>query len=193
MRKIILLGLSAFFVTAFSGQVMAGKITFCEEAKDDLKSKQLYGLCNAYWKAGNDNARAKILANFEKKAGPSGPGMPGLELEEPDPTCPCWDYDALVQTIACDEIPYSFSITDESGDGSGSDVVVYGGGTIQLFAGHTPFDFSGGQLECDVVNAVGGDFVLFPFVPTLDAEDNECRQDIKDLIANPPTIEECQP
>ncbi len=80
MRKVISLGLLALTFSLFSGQLLAGKIEACELIKKDPAYKGLYGLCNAYWNA-NENARAQILANFEEKAGPGGPGMPGLEPE----------------------------------------------------------------------------------------------------------------
>jgi len=88
----------------FSSQVFAGKIAVCEEIKGDPAYKGLYGLCNAYWNAKNDNARAKILANFEKKAGTNdgGPGMPGLEPEIV--VCPCtdgMDTDTWGMNVAC--------------------------------------------------------------------------------------------
>jgi hypothetical protein len=95
MRKVISLGLCALMFFLFSGQVLAGKNQDCEDQKDELKALGLYGLCNAYWNAGNENARSQILTNFEDKAGPGGPGMPGLEPDVPDVpevvVCPCTD------------------------------------------------------------------------------------------------------
>ena len=89
MRKIISLGLFALMLSMFSSQVFAGKIAVCEDIKNDPAYKGLYGLCNAYWNADDAVAQAKVLANFEKKAGTDsgGPGMPGLITV----VCPCWD------------------------------------------------------------------------------------------------------
>jgi hypothetical protein len=92
MRKIISLGLFALILSIFSSQVFAGKVSFCEDKKDELKSYGLYGLCNAYWNADDENDKGQILANFVKKAGTSldAPGMPGLTTAD----CPCWEDDS---------------------------------------------------------------------------------------------------
>ena len=95
MRKIITSTVLILSFSLFSGSVFAGKIAACEEIKHDPAYKGLYGLCNAYWNA-NPKHQDKFLAKFEKKAGPDGPGMPGLEepdvRTEPEPAvCPCTD------------------------------------------------------------------------------------------------------
>ena len=119
MRKLVSLGLFALMFSMFSSQVFAGTIAACEEIKGDPAYQGLYGLCNAYWNAKNDNARDKILANFEKKAGTDdgGPGMPGLEPEMV--ACPCWDEDDLLDAT-CNHVL--------TGPGIGFD-----GGLIQFF------------------------------------------------------------
>jgi hypothetical protein len=104
MRKIISLGLFALMISMFSSQVFAGKVDVCEDEKAELKSAGLYGLCNAYWNATNENARERILANFEKKAGPNGPGMPGLE------SCPCWDVAELVNAACNHNVTISTAV-----------------------------------------------------------------------------------
>jgi hypothetical protein len=90
MRKIAALGFFALTLSIISSQAIAGKVPVCEAQKDELASLGLYGLCNAYWNTDNENAKARILSNFEEKAGTAngGPGMPGLET--PGMACPCW-------------------------------------------------------------------------------------------------------
>jgi hypothetical protein len=87
MRRIISLGLFALMVSFFSSTVFAGNVEDCEFLKGDDYTKGLYGLCIAYYNAGNDNARERIAANFNKKA---GPGEPTLPLTDEVP-CLCWD------------------------------------------------------------------------------------------------------
>jgi len=107
MRKTVILGLFALILSVFSSLAIAGTVVVCEEQKDELKSMGLYGLCNAYWNADNESARAQILANFEEKAGTAdgGPGMPGLN--PPAMSCPCWvgveldEIDDYMETAFC--------------------------------------------------------------------------------------------
>jgi len=89
MRKFITLFMTLALLGLFSGSLFAGKVDVCEDIKFNPAYKGLYGLCNAYWNA-DERSRARILENFYKKAGPDGPGMPGLDEPEPEPVCPCW-------------------------------------------------------------------------------------------------------
>jgi hypothetical protein len=68
--------------------VFAGNELECEPLKDGA-SKGLYGLCIAYHNAGNSNARQKIWDNYDKKAVPGDPKMPGTGTERKTATCPC--------------------------------------------------------------------------------------------------------
>lgn len=143
MRKIISLGLFALMLSVFSSQVFAGKVGFCEDEKDELKSKGLYGLCNAYWSADNENARTQILMNFVKKAGTSmdDPGMPGWESEQKsvqDFYCPCWD--GIEFADVCElGAPFSSRFDDDSGEVTFVDFTVLlaeGFGSDEASCGH---------------------------------------------------------
>jgi len=188
MRKIISLGLFALILSIFSSQVFAGKVPYCEKEKDGLKSQGLYGLCNAYWNADNENVRNQILANFVKKAGTSlkEPGMPGLEPVVPDlpdqeVTCPCWDFDTLVQVVACSGLPLVFDNVDpNSDDEEGFDMAWFGQSQITAFAGYTPI-FDDAQHECFINVPAGENKVLYK--DTNADEDAACRIDVLDLIA----------
>ena len=90
MRKVITSSVLFMLFCMFSGVAFAGKVAVCEEIKHDPAYKGLYGLCNAYYNAETEKARGRILENFYKKAGPEGPGMPGLDETEEAPVCPCW-------------------------------------------------------------------------------------------------------
>ena len=100
MRKLISLGFVTLFLLAFSGYVSAGSEDDCNSLKKknivapDVYIPGLYGLCNAYLNADDAVTQAKILANFEKKAGtgPDDPKMPGLDPVVPKVVvCPCTD------------------------------------------------------------------------------------------------------
>ena len=107
MRKVISLGLCALMFSLVSGQVFAGNVDECEKLANNIYSKGLYGLCIAYHNAGNDNARERILANYEKKAGPNDPPMPGAGV-----ACPCWDADHLA-AASLNGIPSACLNSDE--------------------------------------------------------------------------------
>ena len=98
MHRIIVMGIFALAASLLSASLAAGQIEVCEEIKHDPDYKGLYGLCNAYWNADEED-REDILRNFERKAGPDGPGMPGLE-DNGFFDCPCWD-DVSYQNV-CD-------------------------------------------------------------------------------------------
>jgi hypothetical protein len=85
MRKIITSAVLILLFSMFSGTAFAGKVQVCEDIKNNPAYKGLYGLCNAYWNA-DDTEKPEILDNWDKKAGPGGPSMPGLLPA----TCPCW-------------------------------------------------------------------------------------------------------
>lgn len=89
MHRIFVMGILTLAASLFSATLTAGKIEVCEEIKHDPDYKGLYGLCNAYWNADEED-REDILRNFERKAGPDGPGMPGVE-DNGFFDCPCWD------------------------------------------------------------------------------------------------------
>ncbi|MBT8041415.1 MAG: hypothetical protein KJN78_14325 [Gammaproteobacteria bacterium] len=89
MRKFVTLFMTLALFGLFSGSLFAGKVAWCEDIKFNPAYKGLYGLCNAFWNA-DERSRARILENFYKKAGPDGPGMPGLDDAEPEAVCPCW-------------------------------------------------------------------------------------------------------
>lgn len=90
MRKFITLFMTLVLFGLFSGSALADKVEVCEDIKFNPLYKGLYGLCNAYWNA-DERSRPRILENFYKKAGPDGPGMPGLDEAARQPiACPCW-------------------------------------------------------------------------------------------------------
>ena len=91
MRKIVTLGLLALVLGLVSSSLFAGNVDACEAIKGE---KSLYGLCNAWHNADNENAKRKILDSFNRRAaalaGPGGraiemPGMSGSGF-----SCPCW-------------------------------------------------------------------------------------------------------
>ena len=204
MRKIISLGLFALMLSIFSSQVFAGKVSYCEKEKDELKSQGLYGLCNAYWNADNENVRNQILANFVKKAGTSlkEPGMPGLEPVVPDlpdqeVTCPCWDFDTLVQVVACAGLPMFEHQTDQStfdfaAFATFDPEIVW----VAVSAGYTDIVIQDPDAkECSIETSIGqismGEGKV-PFKATSDDEDLACRLDVLDLIALPPVPDDCE-
>ena len=56
MRKLVSLSLLASSFIMFSTTPFAGNVEECEFLKDGDYTKGLYGLCIAYYNAGNDNA-----------------------------------------------------------------------------------------------------------------------------------------
>lgn len=166
MRKIITSSVLILLFSLFSGSVFAGKIEACENIKHDPAYKGLYGLCNAYWNA-NENAQDKILAKFEKKAGPDGPGMPGLDDTVPEPVaCPCWVDGEL-------DFPVTYSWFAFDYSASAPSLALYEFGSVQYIV---DVNF------CAYANQMGGFEAMVAFTTT-DEEDEACVQDIVDLIA----------
>jgi hypothetical protein len=185
MRKIISLGLFALILSIFSSQVFAGKVPFCEVEKDELKSKGLYGLCNAYWNNVDDeNASAQILANFVKKAGTTldDPRMPGWKPDGlVEVTCPCWDFDTLVQYVACTSLPLANYYVDITDDQSEFNLAWFDNDSIAVlvWAGDMPLDFNSLNV-CDINLPMGEGKVLSK--ATSADEDAACRLDVLDVL-----------
>ena len=118
MRKLVSLGLLALSSGFFTQTAIAGSVEDCEILKDSA-TKALYGLCIAWHNAGNDNARDQILDNYNKKAGPDDPPMPGTEDEV---LCPCWG-DAELLDAACNRVLTA----------SGSTFASFDSGNVQFF------------------------------------------------------------
>lgn len=150
MRKVITSSVLFMLFSMFSGVAFAGKVAVCEEIKHDPAYKGLYGLCNAYWNA-NETARDRILAQFYKKAGPEGPGMPGLDEPEADPVvCPCWAEGQIDLGVTPD--PFSCQVMDTFAFAS------YDGGAIQYILGDQ------GPNSCGFINFMADppDFLMLP-------------------------------
>ena len=163
MRKIILSAVILMLFGMFSGSVLAGKVEVCEEIKKDPAYKGLYGLCNAYWNA-DEKGQEKILQNWEKKAGPDGPPMPGLE---PEVSCPCWNADVLNYPVKFSWLPLDSQVAGNFA------IALYEFGTVQYFV---DLNF------CAYVNQIGG-LEAEIALSTTDEEDAVCVQDMVDLIA----------
>mgnify|MGYP003492421061 CR=1 FL=1 len=118
MRKVFSLGLLALSMGFIANPALAGNVEDCEDLKGNA-NKALYGLCIAWHNAGNDNARDRILDNYNAKAGPDDPPMPGTEDEV---FCPCWS-DTELLDAACNRV------LTESAPG----LAVYDGGLVQFF------------------------------------------------------------
>jgi hypothetical protein len=113
MRTLVSLGLLALSLGSFTNIAFAGNVEDCEVLKNST-TKALYGLCIAWHNAGNDNARDQILDNYNKKAGPDDPPMPGTEDEV---LCPCWG-DAELLDAACNrDLTFSDSASAVFDDG----------------------------------------------------------------------------
>lgn len=173
MRKIITSSVLILLFSLFSGSVFAGKIEACENIKHDPAYKGLYGLCNAYWNA-NENAQDKILAKFEKKAGPDGPGMPGLVDPEPEPVvCPCWAEGQI--DIGVEPDIYGCQVLDSFAFAS------YDGAYVQYIV-------DGGMNYCGYYNLDLGDFIEYPSdifgTPALTAEEMDvCETELLTRIS----------
>lgn len=183
MRKIITYSVFFMLFSMFSGPVLAGKVEVCEEIKDDPVYKGLYGLCNAYWNAEEED-REDILRNFNKKAGPEGPTMPGIDDPVLDPVgapepqtlaCPCWpnaEIDLGVDGLEC-QVQETFAIA------------VYDGGAIQYAIGGL-----GTAYSCEYYNfmtgAIDGNVNLTP------EELDVCAQDLLQRIADDAFLFECK-
>jgi hypothetical protein len=134
----------------FSGAALAGKVAVCEEIKHDPAYKGLYGLCNAYWNASNEDARLRILENFYKKA-PKGIDMPSpFDPKTKTVVCPCWaegqiDIGAVPDPMGC-QVTETFA------------VALYDGGAIQYILGDQ------GPNSCGFINFMADppDFLMLP-------------------------------
>jgi hypothetical protein len=166
MRKLISLGLLALLFSVLASPVVAD-VEDCVSLKGTA-SKGLYGLCVAYWNAGNDNARDRILDNFEKKAGPDV-GMPGLKRQKV--TCPCWEDEALLLNAACNH-----SLTN-SVTGEGVEVAQFDFGLI-LFQANDFFSETGGCIYTNFY-----DIQFNEFLPTNAEENLTCRAGVNALVA----------
>ena len=191
MRKIISLGLFALMLSIFSNQVFAGKNAVCEDngKKDELKSLGLYGLCNAYWNAdnaGNENAKAKILANFEKNAGTAigGPGMPGLEslAFEQDFFCPCWD--TLAEADIAKDSPALLCIIDNTTFEPIGDTLTFAQSAQGYFQGFN-VRTSACRYDDYFTDSIGNRTTFVEIVLTDLTEDEEvaCRLDIEKIAS----------
>ena len=207
MRKIVSLGLFALILSIFSSQVIAEKFDECEKIKNDPAYKGLYGLCNAYWNVDDPVTKAEILANFEKKAGTDngGPEMPGWvpvvpdvpDVPEPGLTCPCWDFDTLVQVIACASLPLFEDQTNQDTFDFAAfltfEPAIF---WVTVAAGYTDNVIQDPDVkECSINTSIGqismGEGKV-PFKATSDDEDLACRLDVLDLIALPPVPDDCE-
>jgi hypothetical protein len=86
MRELISFGALAVLMSVLASSVFGGNVEECEVLKDGA-TKGLYGLCIAYHNAGSSDGKERILNNYNKKAGPDDPPMPGTG--DPVP-CACW-------------------------------------------------------------------------------------------------------
>jgi len=75
--------------------VLAGNVEECEALKGNA-SPGLYGLCIAYHNADSARAQERILNNYDKKAGPNDPPMPGTGDSVP---CACWTVEQMAAAI----------------------------------------------------------------------------------------------
>jgi len=202
MNKLVSLGLLALSLSLLSGSLIAGQVQVCEEIKSDPGYKGLYGLCNAYWNETDPDARADILAAFNRKAGENGPTMPGLSEPPPPPppaalpSCPCWDFDALVQEIACSGLPLMDQLVDDQAQ-TGYDFALFQDSSVRVsvYAGYVdpwePGSVIGsedGEPECAYFGLAGMN-ITATNVDNL--TDDACRADVLDLIAAPPTFADC--
>ena len=150
MRKVITSSVLFILFSMFSGAAFAGKVAVCEEIKHDPAYKGLYGLCNAYWNASNDDARLRILENFYKKA-PKGVEMPSPFVPKTKTAvCPCWpdgqiDIGAIPDPMACQALD-DFAFAS------------YDGGLVQYILGDN------GPNSCGYVNLMV-DPTEFLFLP----------------------------
>lgn len=164
MRKIFTFSfLTAVFVL-LSGPALAGKVEVCEAIKHDPEYKGLYGLCNAYWNA-DEEGREAILRNFEKKAGPDGPSMPGLE---PEAACPCWLGGENLYPVELGYLPTDAEASDSL------TIARYEFGTVQYVIQPN---------FCAYINNTGGDYQALVALDTDDEEDAACVEDMVEMIA----------
>jgi hypothetical protein len=118
MCKLYRLGMLTILLSLVASPVFAGNEPLCDPLKDGA-SKGLYGLCIAYHNAGNTNARQRISDNYDKKAGPGDPPMPGTERKKL--TCPCLD---AISVVGAGIEDWGFAVSC-SNDGDGTDQGIF--------------------------------------------------------------------
>jgi len=145
MRKLYRLGMLTILLSLVASPVFAGNEPLCEPLKDGA-SKGLYGLCIAYHNAENSNAEQKILDNYNKKAGPGDPPMPGTEPEELV-SCPCWTTDDMANAnIVADPFECQLSVDPVlAGYGELAEVVF----SVNLFGPASCFYFGPSALRSE--------------------------------------------
>jgi len=201
MRKLVSLGLFALSLGVISPAVLAGNqddlCGFLKEKEGEYYVPGLYGLCTAFQNETDELARLDILDAFYAKA-PDGLDMPGydpLPDSEPVPvpvTCPCWEFDALFDELACTSPTFEQSggvVDSNPSDTSGWDSVRFNNGAtdLQFWAGYTPLTVNGSTLECIVVE----NGTYYPTATTPE-EDGVCRMNVLELMAGLPLPEEIQ-
>lgn len=164
MRKIFTFSFLTVVFVLLSGPVLAGKVEVCEAIKHDPEYKGLYGLCNAYWNA-DEEGREDILRNFEKKAGPGGPTMPGLE---PEAACPCWLGGENLYPVELAYLPQDSQVAGAFA------IARYEFGAVQYVVQPN---------FCAYVNNTGGDYQASVILTTTDEEDAICVEDMVEMIA----------
>ncbi len=114
MRKLISLGLLAIIWSLLASPVVADGVEDCDVLVDATPG--LYGLCIAWHHAGNENARQKILDNYDKIAVDGDLPMPGSA------SCPCWTIEQMAHASASEIPAYECTL----GGGFGFATAVYG-------------------------------------------------------------------
>jgi hypothetical protein len=126
-----------------------------------------------------------------KKKGTSldNPGMPGWKKPD-EPECPCWDFDTLVQVVACSGFPLVEAHPDPTANQISFDFAAFqnsAAGFVLVMAGYNPFDiqFPDDAKECLIDTSIGqismGEGKV-PYKATSENEDLACRLDVLELI-----------
>jgi hypothetical protein len=182
MRKTITSIFFVFLSLAVAGSVFAGDKSECEHFKKDKASKGAYGLCVAYQNA-DDAGGLAIFENWKKKFGPNAPVLPNSPNDVEDEPCPCWDFAALEEELACNSYFTMLSGMDESGNNSGQDFAWFiGNFFIQVHAGNTPYGTDPTVNECAIAE-FSGLFTTSPYEVVSGAVEDQCRLDVLDFIA----------
>ncbi len=168
MRKLISSGVLAVLLSMLANTVFAGNVEECEALKDGA-SPGLYGLCIAYHNAGSARAQERILNNYNKKAGPGDPPMPGTG----GVPCPCFTSEDLSNAGAA----FACSV---SSTGAGLDLALYEGGLFQ---------FGTDDLGCFKYDLIAPAFIELPTDPE---ENQACRDIILEAIDRDFGAETCQ-
>lgn len=208
MRKIITSAVLILLFSMFSGSVLAdGELLTCADfkASDSKEIKKLFGLCNAYQNAlanEDQDTMDDIFATWSKKVGEGGePKLPGHDYdggEEPLVTCPCWNYCTLAKAVVDGSVVVAFGGQDPTNldldpdnNNMGFDFVSLNGTVNQLYAGN--LEAGNDSNECALVGPTDSGFYLQPFAPTDPGEEDVCRLDILNLLAESPLLipEEC--